>query len=234
MTALRPPDGRGGAIGKTGGRAETPRCDVAGADEERHSVGAARGVPHRVVGVLYGRAGFTLLEVLAAAVVLVIAVAAGTGIVTLALMQSSRDASAVDDGDAALDVQWRLAGLPYASATPGEESLVAALFPHATVALNTPTAHYVPAAAGCWPGPAFVTFQEAGDRRLAAVAQFLWRTADGGWTTVPRDRLDGARFDIDTPPPVLRLELRPAGDPSRPALLSRVFFAGGPRAEGAP
>ncbi|GEM_PF-3168919 len=184
--------------------------------------------------VLGEGAGFTLLEVLAAAVVLVIAVAAGTGIIALALTQSSRDVTAVGERDAALEVQWRLAGLPYVSAAPGEESLVAALFPHATVAFNTPEELYVPAADGCWPGPAFVTYQEADGRRLAAVAQFLWRTGDGGWVTVPRGRIDGACFDVDTPPPVLRLELRPANDPSRPALLSRVFVADCLRGDDAP
>jgi hypothetical protein len=174
-------------------------------------------------------AAFTLVEVAAAAAVLVISVLAGTGLAVLASRQAAAADRGVADRDAALDLLWGLEKLPYV-APAGCPCLTAEVFPHAVVARNSATARYVPTATGSLPAASFVTRRENDGRALVLVARLLTRDASGDWRPVNDAALRGRDLSVDVPPPALLLEVRRDGFREGASLAGRLFVARPPAA----
>lgn len=194
-----------------------------------------------------GRAGFSLVEVLAAAAVLIIATASGAGVVRLAGAVSGHDADARHESDAALQLAWRLRSLPYLADEPGGPSVVASLFPH-TSEDGGSAGFYVAARREPWPEACFVAFHVTDAGRVCTVAQFVQSTrdpeADGaesaalagagdGWTVIGDDELSAMAL-LEAPPAALRVEVRSARRPDRPALATLFFLADGTAAVSEP
>jgi hypothetical protein len=180
-------------------------------------------------GRLRSSAAFTLLEVVAAAAVLVVSVLAGTGLALLASRQAAAAGGSGADRDAALDLLWGLEELPYV-APAGSPSLTAQVFPHAVAARNSATARYVAVATGSLPAASFVTRREHDGRALVLVARFLTRDARGDWCPVSDSSLCGRDLAVAVPPPALLLEVRLDGPHGSLALAGRLFVARPPAA----
>ena len=138
-----------------------------------------------VRGTLLGRAGagFSLLEVLIAATLLLMTITAVTICVASVSRAGARLEETMDRDRAVRVVSERLGVLPFcagsypqAGAEPGDHAsdLVAAVFPHARPAQNTATARYV-AADGDDRAPAgsFVTLLTEDGVQITCVARFL-------------------------------------------------------------
>ena len=144
-------------------------------------------------------AGFSLLEVVVAAGLLLMTIAAVTACVTTAGAGRGRLAAAMDTDRAVRVVAERLRSLPFCAATlPAPSSargsaatdLVAAVFPHARVAENMEAARYIVSAgedADAPPG-SFVTLVEEGGVEVRCVAVFL---AGEGGAALGAAELDG-------------------------------------------
>jgi hypothetical protein len=175
-------------------------------------------------------AGFTLVEVAAAAAVLVVSILAGTSLVGLASGQVTATARVTAAGDAALEVLATLDGLPYGSAA-GLPSVVGQVFPHAQTARNIPEAFYVTSATESWPGGCFVHRRPVDGTAVFLVARFLRRGPGGEWEPLADADLQGRDFTSDAPPAV-RVDIRAA---DRGAYLGgRVYVARASAGEPAP
>jgi hypothetical protein len=174
-------------------------------------------------------AAFTLVEVAAAAAVLVLSVLAGTGLALLASRQVAAADGSVADRDAALGLLWSLEQLPYV-APAGSPSLVAQVFPHAVAARNSAAARYMGAAGEELPAGSFVTLREQDGRALLLVARFLARDESGAWCPVDDASLAGRDLAAADPPPALLLEVRRDRHGRRTMLAGRLFAAGPPAA----
>ena len=153
-------------------------------------------------------AGFSLLEVVVAAAVLLATVTAVTFCVTSVSRSGARIEATTDADRVVRAVAGRLWALPYCAvtypvarasqgSTPGD--LVAAVFPHALPLENTAAARYV--ADGeheTAPAGAFITLLDEGGVEVRCVARFL--AAGPGTELGPAD-LDGwAVAEADAPP----------------------------------
>jgi type II secretory pathway pseudopilin PulG len=131
---------------------------------------------------LRGSPGFTLLECVAAAAVLLIVWVAVSG--TLVLASRAR-ADAHDRATAELavtDLVERLRSLPLATAgeTAGDgEDVVRLVFPHSVAGLNTEAARFEPGATPSSPAGSFVTRSHVRAVDLETRAWFVVGTRDG-------------------------------------------------------
>ena len=129
-------------------------------------------------------AGFSLLEVVVAAGLLLMTIAAVTACITNSSAAEARLQAAMDADRAVRAVAERMRSLPFCAATlpapssargPAATDLVAAVFPHARVAENTEAARYIVVAGeeGDAPPGSFVTLVEERGVELRCVAVFL-------------------------------------------------------------
>lgn len=155
-------------------------------------------------------AGFTLLEVVIAAGLLLTTIAAITMCVTSVSRGGARLQAAMDAERAARVVAERLRGLPFCAAAypapgavtgPGADDLVAAVFPHARLSDNTEVARYVAGGEEDHAAPgSFVTLVDEGGVEVRCVAQFLRSEGEaalgpsevGGWSVTDESALPGA------------------------------------------
>ncbi len=102
----------------------------------------------------WSAAGFSLLEVVIAAGLLLMTITAVTACITSVSRGGARAEAEMDADRAVCAVAERLRGLPFCAAPypdsaairgPGAGDLVAAVFPHARVSENAETAYYVAA-----------------------------------------------------------------------------------------
>lgn len=144
-------------------------------------------------------AGFSLLEVVVAAALLLMTIAAVTACVTSSGAAKARLQATMDADRAARAVAERLRSLPFCAATlPALNSargsaatdLVAAVFPHARVAENTESARYIVAAGteGDAPPGSFITLAEVGGVEVRCVTVFF---ASEGSVALGAAELDG-------------------------------------------
>ncbi len=144
-------------------------------------------------------AGFSLLEAVIAASLLLVTITAVTTCVAGVSGAGARLEENMDRDRALRLVSERLGVLPFcagsypqAGAEPGDTAhdLLAAVFPHARPARNTPTARYVAAGGdGLAPAGSFVTVLTEDGVRVTCVARFLARLDEsplgpddlGGW-----------------------------------------------------
>lgn len=160
--------------------------------------------------------GFSLLEVVVAAGLLLMTIAAVTACVANSGAARARLQASMDADRAARAMAERLRSLPFCAATlpaPGSArgaaatDLVAAVFPHARIAENTEAARYIIAAgeaAGAPPG-SFVTLAEEGGVEVRCAAVFL--TSEGG-STLGVAELDGWSVSAMAAPPSAVLLVR--------------------------
>jgi len=153
-------------------------------------------------------AGFTLVEVAAAAAVLVVSILAATSLVRLASGQVAATARSTAAGDAALEVLATLDGLPYV-AGDGVSSVVEQVFPHAQTARNVPDAFYVTAATESWPGGCFVHRRPVSGTVVFLAARFMRRGSGGDWEPLADADLQGWDLTLGAPPAV-QVEVRAA------------------------
>jgi hypothetical protein len=159
-------------------------------------------------------AGFSLLEVVIAAGLLLMTIAAVTACVTNSGAAKARLQAAMDADRAARAVAERLRSLPFCAAAlpaPGSArgsaatDLVAAVFPHARVAENTEAARYIVSAgedADAPPG-SFVTVVEENEVEVRCVAVFL---AGEGGAAFGAAELDGwSAREMAAPPSAVLL-----------------------------
>ena len=159
-------------------------------------------------------AGFSLLEVVVAAGLLLLTIAAVTACVTNSGAAKARLQSAMDADRAVRVVAERLRSLPFCAATlpaPGSArgsagtDLVAAVFPHAGVAENAEAARYIVAAGeeGGAPPGSFITLTEEGGVEVRCVAVFL---ASEGGAALGAAELDGwSVWEMAEPPSAVLL-----------------------------
>lgn len=169
--------------------------------------------------------GFSLVELLAAVAVLTLSVAAGTGVLGLALATDGEGRRCRTDRDAAVELLWSFETMPYCTDEGGAASLVSLLFPHAVVARNREDAFYCPTASPPWPAVSFVTRHEVGGRAVVVVARFLARDADGLLRVVDEAGLTGIDLVESVPPPALFVEVRPVGSSGGSTAVARLFVA---------
>jgi hypothetical protein len=152
-------------------------------------------------------AGFTLLEVVIAAGLLLSTVAAVTGCVAVVSRAGARVQISMDADRAVRTVADRLRGLPFCATAypdPGvprglaAADLVAAVFPHARASENTETVRYVAVGEGDVAAGSFVTLMDEGGVHVRCVARFL--SGLGGVALSPEE-LDGWSADPDSAPP---------------------------------
>jgi type II secretory pathway component PulJ len=160
--------------------------------------------------------GFSLLEVVVAAGLLLMTIAAVTAFVTDSGSAKARLQSAMDADRAVRVVAERLRSLPFCAATlPAPRSargsaatdLVAAVFPHARVAENTEAARYIVSAgedADAPPG-SFVTLAEENGVEVRCVSVFL---ASEGGAALGAAELDGWSVNERVSPPSAVLLVR--------------------------
>lgn len=160
-------------------------------------------------------AGFSLLEVVVAAGLLLMTIAAVTACVTSVAGGGAHLRAAMDADRAARAVAERLRSLPFCAATlPAPTSargsaatdLVAAVFPHARVVENTGTARFIAAweEGDARPG-SFVTLVEENGVEVRCVARFL---ASEGGTAISAAELDGWSVSERAAPPSAILLMR--------------------------
>jgi type II secretory pathway pseudopilin PulG len=151
--------------------------------------------------------GFTLLEVVVAAGLLLMTVAAVTGCVTAVSRGGTRLQASMDADRAVRTVADRLRGLPFCATAypdPGAPrglaaaDLVAAVYPHATASENTETARYDAVGDEDVAAGSFVTLMDDGGVQVRCVARFLSRM-DG--VALGPAELDGWSADLDSSPP---------------------------------
>jgi hypothetical protein len=163
-----------------------------------------------------GSAGFSLLEVVIAAGLLLLTVTAVTLSVTTASRGAARLEGAMDADRAVRTTAERLRALPFcASAYPvlgtaapsarRARDLVAAVFPHARTASNTPTAWFVGADEDDVAAGSFVTVLDVGGVSVRCVAKFL---AAGNGLPLDAAALAGWAQWEATEPPASALEVR--------------------------
>ena len=176
-------------------------------------------------------AGFSLLEVVIAAGLLLLTVTSVTAAVA-GVSHSGRRAAATMKADGVLQsVMSHLASLPFCAAAlpavPASDytaatDLLAAVFPDAGAPRGTAAARYLPADEDGIPGGSFVTrFDEEGVQ-VTCIARFR-RRADGAWLG-PAD-LDGwdLAASVRPPAPVLVVDVvATAGGATRTGRLVRV------------
>lgn len=159
-------------------------------------------------------AGFSLLEVVVAAGLLLMTIAAVTALVTNSGAAKAHLQSAMDADRAVGVVAERLRSLPFCADVypdPGSSrgsaatDLVAAVFPHARVAENTEAARYIVLAGeeGDAPPGSFVTLAEESGVEVRCVAVFLAR--EGG-AALGAAQLDGwSVSELAAPPSAVLL-----------------------------
>jgi hypothetical protein len=182
------------------------------------------------------RGGFTLLEVVVAAGILLVTIAAVTFCVVNVSRAGARLERTMDADRAVRQVAQRLRLLPFCSGSypqaasasgthPGD--LIAAVFPHADLAQNIPEACYI--AAAVWeeePAGSFVTLLSEEGVRVKCFARFL---AGPNGTELGAEALGGwDRVTATAPPaPTLSLTLSVAGS-GRSVRFSRSALSGAP------
>jgi hypothetical protein len=160
-------------------------------------------------------AGFSLLEVVVAAALLLLTVTATTACVTAVSRAGQRLEGEMAADRALASVTARLRCLPFcpsalpapaAECGPGASDLVSAVFPHARADGGTEEGYFVAVSEDGIPAGSFVTSLSADGVRIVCVARF--RDAAGGW--LGPDDLAG--FDVHTagrvPAAALALDLR--------------------------
>ncbi len=160
-----------------------------------------RGIPCRPVSY-----GFSLVEVVVASGLLLTTITAVTFCVTSVSASGARLQKVMDADRAVRVVAERLAALPFyaSSADAGSTSdteaddLLGAVFPHADMARNTPTARYVHSDGEEAPAGSFVTVFTQGGVDVQCVARFL--AAEDGPALEPSAVEGWARVDGDQPP----------------------------------
>ncbi len=179
-------------------------------------------------------AGFSLLEVVVAAGLLLMTIAAVTACITSVSRGEARLQTAMEADRAVCAVAERLRGLQFcAAAYPdsaavrglGAGDLVATVFPHARAAQNTETARYVAFEDADVAAGSFVTLLEEGGVDVRCVARFL--VSEGGAALSAGD-LDGwsASNGIASPGAALEVRLTAVGSgATRSVLLTRSALA---------
>lgn len=150
--------------------------------------------------------GFSLVEVVVASGLLLTTITAVTFCVTSVSASGARLQQVMDADRAVRVVAERLAALPFyrSSADAGSASdtqaddLLGAVFPHADMARNTPTARYVRSDGEEAPAGSFVTVFTQGGVDVQCVARFL--AAEDGPALEPSAVEGWARVDGDQPP----------------------------------
>ena len=178
--------------------------------------------------------GFSLLEVVVAAGLLLMTIAAVTACITGVSRGEARLQTAMDADRAVCAVAERLRGLHFCAATYpdsaavrglGAGDLVAAVFPHARVSQNTETARYAAAEEEDVPAGSFVTLLEEGGVDVRCVARFL--VSEGGAALSAGD-LDGwsTSTGIASPGAAVEVRLTAVGSgATRGVLLTRSALA---------
>ena len=176
--------------------------------------------------------GFSLVEALVASAILLMASAGVTGVVTASLRaQSAEDARQRLEQRVQAELA-RLTALPFMAPAPAPvaagydpaqaRSLVQAVFPHALVARNTPTAFFVPA------GPATPAAFTTVSASTTVSAGFVNRVGDE-WRALPDAVLGGWAVWAAERPPACALRVTvTASDASgreRVATATRVILA---------
>ena len=115
------------------------------------------------------RAGFSLLEVVAATAVLLIGSAAITGLYALAAGRTAGQGRAMKVRETCHTTAQTLLALPFRSVDGGAD-LVSAVFPHADPAGNTASARFLTGQEESAPAGSFVSIldEEGGQKRLTA------------------------------------------------------------------
>ena len=160
-------------------------------------------------------AGFTLLEVVVAAGILLVTITAVTAAVVSAARSGARLEASMDCDRAARVVAQRLRLLPYCAGVYPQpvggrgdlaRDVVAAVFPHASPGENTGTARFLPSegAEGEEAG-SFVTLWTADGVQVKCVARFL--AAPGGQQLGP-EALRGWDAAVSVAPPAAALSIR--------------------------
>lgn len=149
------------------------------------------------------RHGFTLVEVVVAASVLLLTVICATPLLTGSQRAASRESNAGEARRLAQSTVERLRSLPLAppslsqtTTTAGLDGcVIGALFPHADPARNGPDDFVVLADGGPWPAGTFVTRRRAGTYLVTTETRFIAAMA-GGLAAVSTTRLAG--YDSST------------------------------------
>ena len=142
--------------------------------------------------------GFTLVEVVIAASLLLLTVICATPLLTGSQRAASRESRSAEAQCLAQSTVERLRSLPFvppstpqtATAAEPDGCVVGALFPHADQARNGPDDFVVLADGGPWPAGTFVTRRRAGTYLVTTETRFIAATA-GGFAAVSTTRLAG-------------------------------------------
>jgi len=179
-------------------------------------------------------AGFTLIEAIVAAAILLLTSAGVTGAVTASLRAHGIEAAQTRLEQRVQAEAARLGALPYVlpAPPPGIEgydpgaarSLLQAVFPHALAASNTTAAFFTPASPGAPATFTTVADHEWGSLRVAA--SFV-TAADGVWEPAAAAAVEGwAVWLNDTPPaPAVLVTVRSSssGSPAHAAEVTLVL-----------
>jgi type II secretory pathway pseudopilin PulG len=163
----------------------------------------SRPVRGRRAASVVGRRGFTLVEVVFAASLLLLTVVCVTPLLVGSQRTASRESRAAGARRLAQSTLEQLRSLPFApsnpppaaAATDPDDSVLAALFPHADAARNDPDDFIVLADGGSWPSGTFVTRRAAGAYLVTTASRFAAATP-GGFSAVPAARLAG--YDLSS------------------------------------
>jgi len=147
--------------------------------------------------------GFTLVEVMIAASLLLLTVVSATPLLVGSERTASRESRAAEARRLAQSTFERLRSLPFAppssppaAAAPDPDGCVlAALFPHADAGRNGPDDFIVFADDGSWPAGTFVTRRHVGAYVITTASRFA-AAASGGFSAVPTARLAG--YDLSS------------------------------------
>lgn len=159
-----------------------------------------------------GAEGFTLLEAVAAAAVLLVTVTAATGTVVSGSRASARLQRTMEVDDVLRSEVERLRALPYCAPVRAEDAAGSAVaggvldevFPHALTEAGTADARYVAAGDGDVPAGAFVSVVECGAITVTRVARFLDGSGEAalgpdavaGWAVWGADLPPGAAVEV--------------------------------------
>ena len=155
-----------------------------------------------------GAPGFSIIEAVVAAAILMLATTGVSGVVTASLRAERAEAVQQQLEQRVQAELARLSALPYVlpEAAPGPEgmdpvqarSLLGAVFPHALVMHNTATASFVPGSSG--DGGTFTTVRAEAWGSMRVTGRFV-SAGDAAWSPAPATCIEGWAVWLEATPP---------------------------------